>query len=482
MIALPELTPELLDGLVGRAARADFRKFLAQLRSSGNCCRPVRLRGTITTCDAAGRRRVWSTTGEPDGVLRKACGNRREAVCPACAERYRGDAFQLIAAGMRGGKGVPDSVSEHPAVFLTLTAPSFGPVHTRALGPDGEPRPCRARRDRPVCPHGRTLYCTARHEEHEECLGEPLCGECFDYRAAVVWNHLLGELWRYTTIYVKRALAREAGLTQAACHREVRVAYARVAEYQRRGLVHLHVLARLDKAMPDYRADELRAPSKRFGVELLERAVRSAVACVEAPVKPALGGGCVRWGDALDIHALTSGAQRSEIAGYLAKYSTKSTELAGALLHPVAAEDVERAPVREHVRGYMRAAVELHEHATDERSASRLIKSAHALGYRGHCLTKSRRYSTTFKQLRADREAWVHAQLLARSNDAAQRALAGAVERIAEFEVEGIGHVTAADEYYALAEHNRARERRRAAREALAIAVPDRGSLPKEDR
>ena len=51
---------------------------------------------------------------------------------------------------------------------------------------------------------------------------------------------------------------------------------------------------------------------------------------------------------------------------------------------------------------------------------------AHAFGYRGHCLTKSRRYSTTFKQLRADREAWVHEQILARSRDAAQRALAEA--------------------------------------------------------
>ena len=43
---------------------------------------------------------------------------------------------------------------------------------------------------------------------------------------------------------------------------------------------------------------------------------------------------------------------------------------------------------------------------------------AHAFGYRRHCLTKSRRYSTTFKALRQAREAFVHAQLLARSTDA----------------------------------------------------------------
>ena len=127
-----------------------------------SCARPGTARGrsgcagTIETCD--GRRasaRVVDATTEPDGVLRKACGNRREAVCPPCAERYRQDAYHLIAAGLRGGKGVPDTVAEHPAVFVTLTAPSFGPVHTRALGADGQPRRCRPRRDAPVCPHGR---------------------------------------------------------------------------------------------------------------------------------------------------------------------------------------------------------------------------------------------------------------------------------------------------------------------------------------
>ena len=64
----------------------------------------------------------------PDTVIHKACGNRRAAVCPACAEYYRADAYQLILAGLRGGKGIPDTVAGHPAVFATLTAPSFGPA------------------------------------------------------------------------------------------------------------------------------------------------------------------------------------------------------------------------------------------------------------------------------------------------------------------------------------------------------------------
>ena len=43
-----------------------------------------------------------------------------------------------------------------------------------------------------------------------------------------------------------------------------------------------------------------------------------------------LGGGEVRWGDELDIKRLDR-EERRRVAGYLAKYSTKSTELAGGL-------------------------------------------------------------------------------------------------------------------------------------------------------
>ena len=72
--------PALLDAIIDRVGRTDWQRFEAQLRSSGYCARPVRLQGRIDVCDGYGRRRVWSTDGEPDGILRKACGNRREAV------------------------------------------------------------------------------------------------------------------------------------------------------------------------------------------------------------------------------------------------------------------------------------------------------------------------------------------------------------------------------------------------------------------
>jgi glutathione S-transferase len=69
--------------------------------------------------------------------------------------------------------------------------------------------------------------------------------------------------------------------------------------------------------------------------------------------------------------------------------------------------------------------------------------------------------------LREARERHVHEQILARSRDAAQRALADAVERIASFRYVGQGHLTAADAFLAASAAARAREQRSLARQEL---------------
>jgi hypothetical protein len=304
-----------------------------------------------------------------------------------------------------------------------------------------------------------------------------LCPDCFDHAGAVIWNNALSELWRRTTIYLPRILARLTAMTQKRLRELVRVSYVKVAEYQRRGLVHIHAVIRLDRALPAYRATEVKPPPRRFGVELLEHAIRATAGEVQAPLPHELGGGCVRWGDELDVRRLDPD-ERREVAGYLAKYATKSTEQAGGVLHRVTEHALDALPVREHVRAYMREAFAL---ARDPALADRRLgPCAHALGYRGHCLTKSRRYSTTFKALREDRERHVHEQLLARSPDAAQRALAGAAECVASFRYAGIGHLTAADALLASSAAARAREQRRVAREERVVAAVDEHNTRRE--
>jgi len=48
-----------------------------------------------------------------------ACKTRRASRCAPCAEVYRADTYQLIRAGLTGGRGVPAEVADHPCVFVT---------------------------------------------------------------------------------------------------------------------------------------------------------------------------------------------------------------------------------------------------------------------------------------------------------------------------------------------------------------------------
>jgi hypothetical protein len=265
-----------------------------QARQVGGCEHPIRLAGQLDTVDrlTGELEQHWSSEALPDGVVHTRCNNRRISRCEPCSRLYQADAWQLIVSGLAGGKGVPESVTGHPTVFVTLTAPSFGPVHTRAVNDNGDVTPCRARRDQAeqVCAHGRPVTCTVLHAENDPALGRPLCPDCFDYAGAVLWNAHAGELWRRTRIRIYRELAALIGVSERQLRREVAVQYVKIAEYQRRGVVHFHLLIRLDAARPQaverlgvpwrlpYR---ITPPSEDYTVELLAQAVRNAVAHAE---------------------------------------------------------------------------------------------------------------------------------------------------------------------------------------------------------
>src|SRR4029453_13286297 len=125
---LPGVLAEVIDRANNR-----YDRWAEQVAQAGYCAHPIRLAGRVEQADrATGElRETYSTASEPDGTLLKALGTRRASRCPSCAATYQADAYQLTAAGLRGGKGVPETVAQHPRLFVTFTAPSFGPVHTR---------------------------------------------------------------------------------------------------------------------------------------------------------------------------------------------------------------------------------------------------------------------------------------------------------------------------------------------------------------
>jgi hypothetical protein len=428
----------------------------------------VRLHGQIHHIDpqTGEAREVYSTDDEPDGVLLKACGNRRASRCPSCSQTYRRDAFHVVASGLRGGKGIPETVRGHPCMFATFTAPSFGPVHTRRER-RSRVRPCRPRHRQPLCPHGRPAWCFRRHPPDDPELGRPLCPKCFDYDAQVLWNATAPELWRRTTIYLRRALARQLDTSPTTLGRLIRVSYAKVAEYQARGAIHFHAVIRLDAA-----SEGFAPPPPAFTTDLLARAIRDAVQAVAVPL-PQLGDGparLARWGSQLDLRPIHADGELTAeaVAGYIAKYATKATEDFGpALDRRLSDHQIDTLPVEPHVRELVRACWRLGSHPTLKHL--RLRQWAHMLGFRGHWQTKSRRYSITLTSIRRARAEYGRRRRLGDTVplDAWGRELdQAAVIVLAEWSYAGIGYRTLGDAWLAESAAAWAREQRQAAHDA----------------
>jgi 8-oxo-dGTP pyrophosphatase MutT (NUDIX family) len=92
----------------------------------------------------------------------------------------------------------------------------------------------------------------------------------------------------------------------------------------------------------------------------------------------------------------TTAAAR-HIAGYLAKYVTKSATDLGVSPRRTPAPGIELLDVSDHVRELLRTLVMLAETVSDYEG---MLDWLHTLGYRGHTTSKSRRYSTTMGALR----------------------------------------------------------------------------------
>ena len=425
---------------------------------------------------------MYSTDREPDATLLKACGNRRASVCPSCSTTYQADSFQLLAAGLRGGKGVHKSVAAHPRLFVTFTAPSFGRVHGRKA--QGLlVFPCHPYRQGQRCPHGRRVGCWQRHDEDDPRLGEPLCPRCYQAGAQVLWNALAGRLWSRTTIYVYRALAQLVGVTEGELRRLVRVSFAKVAEYQKRGAVHFHAIIRLDAATHCGCPSCVTLPPAGFTAELLEAAVRKAAetVAIACPVVDEDQGVTLtaRWGEQLDVRHITEAGDddkelsAEQVAGYVAKYATKSTEALGVTLdHRVGEVELEGLDVPAHVAELVRACWELG--ARPSLAGLGLRRWAHLLGFGGHFSSKSRRYSTTLGALRRARMAYA---LRRRRGEVIPLDAWGrpegdqAVIAMASWSYLGSGYQTTGEAWLAASAAARAREARRIAKEELRMTM-----------
>ncbi|MFI5616147.1 replication initiator protein RepSA [Streptomyces sp. NPDC051567] len=392
---LADLDPGLLGDMLRVAGAPGYARWEDQIRRTGGCSDPIHITGWTLTKDKTTGATLhhYSTGTEPGARLRIACGNRRASRCPSCAWTYAGDTYHLIRAGLAGDdrREIPATVREHPRVFATLTAPSFGPVHNRPAG-----RPCR---------------CGTHHQDDAPELGTALDPATYDYAAAVLFNNMAGALWDRFAKRLRREIAACAGLTQRQLKDIARISYGKVAEFQKRGAIHFHAVIRIDGPEgPDT------PPPAWATTELLDRSVRAAAThpytSVSLPPATDQPARTFRWGTQLDVRPITAFGDGSDIteqavASYVAKYATKAAENTGTLDRRIGnREALALLGVPDHTARLITACLDLDPLYPDRRIAT----WSHMLGFRGHFSTKSRQYSTTLGALRQTRADYRAAQ------------------------------------------------------------------------
>lgn len=187
---------------------------------------------------------------------------------------------------------------------------------------------------------------------------------------------------------------------------ELSVRYVKVAEYQARGVVHYHAVIRLDANLKD----TYLAPPPRYTAALLIDAITLGARAVRLDVPGS--GPLVRLGFGRELDARSIWREDfaasghvldvQAVANYIAKYASKSADVPGLPDTRIrSAADIEALRCPAHHRRMVSGAWALGAPASVDDPRLRLW--AHMLGYGGHFLTKSRRYSVTFGQLRRAR-------------------------------------------------------------------------------
>lgn len=478
-------TAKVVEQMVRRATSMGFESWWRRAESVGFCAHPIQLVGS----DEYGREQVVWTR----------CNNRRAQVCPSCSDLYARDTWQLVHAGAAGGHhGVPTAVADRPQVFLTLTAPSFGPVHTTTTGDDRKSGVCRDhhriggyRR----CPHGKPLWCSTAHNFDDQHVGQPLCADCYDYAGHVLFTWHLPELWRRFTITLRRELRKElkaVGVDPDG----VRVSFIKIVELQARAIPHIHALIRLD---PHDDPDQTDWESPISAGELattIQHAARTVTLTVNDP-RAETAERVIAFGTQIDTQPISPRSDPADqaspeknstigrslsgrrVARYLAKYVTKSLADLGISARRLSAEAIPDLDVSEHVRAILATISGLADKGLADKGLAGIGRWLHTLGFRGHITSKSRRYSTTMTALREHRATWTREQQ-SKSTPQQKNPTCRDVDDddVAAWEFDGAGYTSLGDRALAISAALRRIQQRHATRDALQqerfpLGVPD---------
>lgn len=412
-------TPTIDQRIAFFAKRPYYNEWKIAVETAGMCRNPVHIRPVIDG-EPLGSEGLAMTTYRNTYSMR--CLSRRVGVCPSCSMLYKIDVDLLAELGLNG------VYETHQKWFVTLTAPSFGLVHSAHMrkakpakngkkAQPAKPARCHGGPNR-YCEHSTKISCGQIHGKDDAIVATPMCPLCYETAGQVLWNALFGKGWHgFEATYLHRRLAKAVGLTEAEFRSKVKIDYFKTVEPQRRGAMHPHAIIRLDD--PD---DPERKARASVTDEQFERAVRMAARDAKftqifklSPVseddyRAGVLTGTGDWEDpGAKTHEFSFGSEIDVtpvtpdnvhwIAEYVAKYATKSaSESAGFDKRFRSRAQIEQ------IDGHWwhkQLALTCWDLGADPRYKDLKLRNwAHNFGYRGHFLTKTRKYSTTFGELR----------------------------------------------------------------------------------
>lgn len=152
----------------------------------------------------------------PQGYKLIRCASKNWGYCSYCANLYQKDQSIVIGNGcMR--TFIDDEVDDYYFYAVTLSAPSFGKVHTGST-PE----------------HLIKCVCGETHLGEDGLIGCPVNENLYRYSDQVLWNANVNDLLRYTIKYLGDKISG--------------VEYVAAREWQRRGCLHIHMIIRIKKA------------------------------------------------------------------------------------------------------------------------------------------------------------------------------------------------------------------------------------------
>lgn len=341
---------------------------------------------------------VNTSTGELyDGrTINKPCGTRLAERCLHCSQVYAADARSVF----NGGVESDDELASH-FTFVTLTAPGadvFGRSHqrvTRSVAGKGRGG---KRRKSPKKIVVIRCGCGHRHRQDDAILGTPIDPSTYRYDLAADFNASSSRLLSITLQRLSRAMYPKKGASDSGERQSLK--YARVAEFQKRGLIHFHILIR--DAVP---------------AGMLETIVRGGKDEANNVVIPAVRHGVWEWGKQVDVKVIDS-KDRDKVGYYLRKlisYSTKSTDSAasGTVEHrgkmqSAALRGCSCEAGRHCARGRRgEAKTNTYHTKMADKFCRRHQLAYNGWGFRGHVLAISRTWGMTFKEVRKRRSDFV---------------------------------------------------------------------------